>query len=228
MRWQIIVVAVLVIFGAFLYISTLTGPIEPIGRLGFVKLANPDIYPGHPHAQLLAKYAEERGSKCALVVHYAGDSNYRQFKEGNVTIIELAFIDKKGASTDINLTEVMQTFVFGIPSDRWTYRADGKEFKTMDEAMAYVNKVAAQNGQKGPIPMVWHGTARAGNPLINPGCGFPLYVQITWKYYGRLAAYYYIIKGMITPFISLPYRNFELQHASELQYYYTHDMLNYE
>ena len=35
-------------------------PFEPIGRLGFVKLANPDMYPGHPHSQLLAEYAKEK------------------------------------------------------------------------------------------------------------------------------------------------------------------------
>lgn len=228
MKWQVIVIVLLVIFGAYLFISSLLGPIEPVGRLGLVKLANPDMYPGHPHSQLLAQYAEERGSKCALVVHYAGDSNYRHYKEGNVMIIELAFIDKKNkASTDIKWDDVIQTFIFGVPEDRWTYKADGREFKNLDQAMAYVNELAAENGQRGPIPTVWHGTARAGNPLINPGCGFPLYVQLTWKYYGRFAAYYYIIKGLITPFIDLPYRNYELQHSPELQYYYVHHMLDY-
>ncbi|MDP3065757.1 MAG: hypothetical protein Q8N08_03380 [Methanobacteriaceae archaeon] len=229
MKWQLIIVLILVLFGGYLFLSSLMGPVDPIGRLGFVKLANPDMYPGHPHSQLLAQYAQQRGSKCALVVHFAGDSNYRHYKEDNVTIIELAFVDKVNkAKTDIDWNDVLQTFVFGIPKDRWQYKADGLVFDNYDDAMAYVNNLAAKNGQQGPIPMVYHGTARAGNPIINQGCGFPLYVQISWYQYGRVAAYYYILKGMIQPYFSLPYRNFELQHASELQYYYTNGMLDYE
>jgi hypothetical protein len=229
MRWQFIIIVILVLFGGYLYISSLTGPVDPVGRLGLIKLANPDMYPGHPHSQVLAQYAKERGSKSALVVHFAGDSNYRHYMEGDVMIIELAFVDKvNNAKTDINWNEVMQTFIFGIPKDRWQYKADGKVFDNYDDAMAYVNSLAEQNGQKGPIPMVYHGTARAGNPIINQGCGFQLYVQICLYQYGRFAAYYYILKGMLLPYLSLPYRNFELQHASELQYYYTHGMLNYE
>lgn len=229
MRWQLIVIVILVIFGGYLYISSLTGPVDPVGRLGLVKLANPDMYPGHPHSQVLAQYAKEKGSKTALVLHYAGDSNYRHYMEGDVMIIELAFVDKVNkASTDINWNDVMQTFLFGIPKDRWEYKADGKVFENYDDAMAYVNSLAKENGQQGSIPMVYHGTARAGNPIINQGCGFPLYVQICWYQYGRFAAYYYILKGMLQPYLSLPYRNFELQHSSELQYYYTHGMLNYE
>ena len=76
--------------------------------------------------------------------------------------------------------------------------------------------------------MVWHGTARSGNPIFTQGCGLPLYFYITWQEYGALAAYYYTLKGMVTPYLSLPYRNYELQHASELQYYYTHGMLDYQ
>jgi hypothetical protein len=229
MRWQFIVIGILILFGGYLYISSLAGPVDPVGRLGFVKLANPDMYPGHPHSQVLAQYAKERGSKTALVVHYAGDSNYRHYMEGDVMIIELAFVDKKNkATTDIDWNDVMQTFLFGIPKDRWQYKADGLVFDNYDDAMAYVKNLSAQNGQKGPITMVYHGTARAGNPIINQGCGFPLYVQICWYQYGRFAAYYYVLKGMLLPYLSLPYRNFELQHASELQYYYTHGMLNYE
>jgi hypothetical protein len=40
----------------------LNGPIEPMGRLAFVKLLNPDMYPGHPHSVLLAQEAEATGS----------------------------------------------------------------------------------------------------------------------------------------------------------------------
>ena len=227
MRWQFIIIIVLLLFGGYLFISVLIGPVEPIGRLGFVKFSNPDMYPGHIHSQDLAQYAHQQGSKCALVVHYAGDSNYRHYKEGDVTIIELAFVDRVNrAKTDIDWNDVFKTFMYGIPKDRWQYKADGKIFENYDDAMAYVNKLAAENGQKGPMPMVYHGTVRAGNPIINQGCGFPLYVQIIWYQYGRLAAYYYIITGMIEPYLDLSSRFFELQHASELQYYYTHGFLN--
>jgi hypothetical protein len=229
LKWQFIIVILLSIFGVFLFFSALLGPVDPVGRLGFVKFANPDMFPGHPHSEVLADYGKQRGSKCVLVVHYAGDSNYRHYTENNVTIIELAFVDKVNrAKTDIDWNDVLQTFIYGIPKDRWKYKADGKIFDDYDEAMAYVRKIARQKGQQGPIPMVYHGTARAGNPIVNQGCGFPLYVQICWYEYGRWAAYYYIIKGMIQPYLSLPYRTFEWTHASELQYYYTQGMLNYE
>ncbi len=87
--------------------------------------------------------------------------------------------------------------------------------------MAYVRKIAEQKGQQGPIPMVYHGTARAGNPLLIKAVDFHCTSRICWYEYGQWAAYYYIIKGMIQPYLSLPYRTFEWTHASELQYYYT-------
>ena len=229
MKWQVILLAVLFIFGGYLVISTYMSPFEPIGRLGFVKLANPDMYPGHPHSQLLAEYAKERNSKCAVVVHFAGDSNYRHYMEGDVLIIEMAFIDTKGtgAAGPSNFTDSINLALNGPPDGRYKFKADGIEFDNWKDARKYILKLAAQNGQEGPMPMVWHGTSRAGNPVFSQGCGLPLYFYITWKEYGRFAAYYYVVTGMLTPYISLPYRNFELQHGSELQYYYTHGMLDY-
>ncbi|MBI5459683.1 hypothetical protein [Methanobacterium sp.] len=230
MKWQVILLIVLAIFGGYLVISTMTGPFEPVGRLGFVKLANPDMYPGHAHSQLLAEYAKEKGSKCALVVHFAGDSNYRHYKEGDVLIIEMAFIDTNGTGAEgaTNYMDSLKLALFGVPDGRYKFKADGLTFNNWNDARKYIKKLAAQNGQEGPIPMVWHGTARSGNPIFSQGCGFPLYFYITWKEYGQFAAYYYVLKGMLTPYLNLPYRDYELQHASELQYYYTHDMLNYQ
>jgi hypothetical protein len=230
MKWQLIVVLILILIGSYLFFSTLIGPIEPMGRLGLVKLANPDMYPGHPHSKLLAEYARDKGSKSALVVHFAGDSNYQHYMEGDVMIIEMAFIDTQGTGAEgpTNYSDSLKIALFGVPDGRYKFKIDGKEFSNFDSAMKYVNQIAAQNGQKGPIPMVWHGTARQGNPIFNQGCGFPLYFYIVWKYYGPVAAYYYTIKGMLLPYLSLPYKNFELQHASELQYYYVHDLLNYQ
>jgi hypothetical protein len=228
--YVILALIVLLLIIGFFYVQNqnVSGSIEPLGRLGFVKLANPDMYPGHPHPQVLAQYAREKGSKCALVVHYGGDSNYRRFLEGDVLILELAYVDPKGLTTEINWYDVLQTILFGVDEHKWKYRADGIEFNTLDEGLNYINEVAKNNGQEGPIPMVWHGSVRTGSPTLNQGCGFPLYVLITWKEYGRIAAYYDVLTGMILPYFKLPYRNFELQHAKELQYYYTHGMLNYE
>ncbi len=231
MRWGIVIVVILLLLGGYIYIASLNGNIEPLGRLGFVKLANPDMYPGHPHSQLLANYAEERNSKCALVVHFAGSSNYRSYMEDDVFIIEMAFIDTQGTAQTYNSVDWFDSIkvaIFGVPDGRYKYKSDGQIFNTYDEAMAHVNKLAKQHGQQGPIPMVWHGTARSGNPIFTQGCGYPLYFDIARREYGIIPAYYYTLKGMIFPYFSLPYRNFELQHASELQYYYTHGLINYE
>jgi len=230
MRWGIVIVIILLLMGGLIFVSSANGTIEPLGRLGFVKLANPDMYPGHPHSQLLAQYAEERGSNCALVVHFAGSSNYRSYMEGNVYIIEMAFIDTQGtgATGDINYLDSLKVALFGVPDGRYKYKSDGKVYDTYEEAMDHVYKKAADHGQEGPIPMVWHGTARSGNPIITQGCGYPLYFEIARREYGIIPAYYYTLKGMLLPYFDLPYRNFELQHASELQQYYTQGTLDYE
>ncbi len=65
---------------------------DPVGRLGFVKFANPDMSSRPPHSECWLTMVNKR-SKCVLVVHYS-DSNYRHYTENNVTIIELAFVDK--------------------------------------------------------------------------------------------------------------------------------------
>ena len=146
-------------------------------------------------------------------------------------IIEMAFIDTQGTAATynrVNWLDSLKVAIFGVPDGRYKYKSDGQVFNTYDEAMAHVNKLAKEHGQKGPIPMVWHGTARSGNPIFIQGCGYPLYFDIVRREYGIIPAYYYTLKGMIFPYFSLPYRNFELQHASELQYYYTHGLINYE
>lgn len=231
MRWGIVVIAIFLLIGGYIYISSLGGDIEPLGRLGLVKLANPDMYPGHPHSQLLAKYAEDRGSKCALVVHFAGSSNYRSYQEGDVYIIEMAFIDTQGSAATYNgqdWLDSLKVAIFGVPDGRYKFKSDGKVYNSYEDAMDHVYELARKHGQKGKIPMVWHGTARNGNPIIVQGCGYPLFFEIARHEYGIIPAYYYTLKGMLLPYFDNPYRNFELQHASELQYYYTHGMLDYE
>lgn len=56
-RSAYIIIGAILLFGAYLYGVTALSPVEPVGRLGFVKLANPDMYPGHPQSKVLASYA---------------------------------------------------------------------------------------------------------------------------------------------------------------------------
>ena len=232
MKWLLITLAILAIIIGYSYITVSSGPIEPLGRLAFVKTMNPDFYPGHAHSKLLAQYADEHNSKTALVVHMAGGSNYRSYQEGNVYIIEVAFIDTQGIGSaslnQINFMDSLKVALFGVPEGRYKYMSDGKIYDTYDEMMDHVNTLAQTHGQEGPIPIVWHGNARTDNPILVQGDGFPLYFQILTKTYGIIPAYVYMISGMIYPYIHNPYRNFELQHASELQYDYNKGLLNHD
>jgi hypothetical protein len=229
MRWSLVILAVLLLIVGYAYVSTLNGPITPEGRLAFVKVANPDMYPGHLHSQLLAKFANESGSKSILVVHFAGDSNYRCYKEGNVEILELAFVDTQGtgAAGDTNYWDSLKIALFGVPDGRYQYKTDGKVFNNLDDALNYLYGIAEKNGQEGPIPMYWHGTARKDNPMFAQGCGFPLFFDIVRKKYGIIPAFVYTLRGMIMPYFTDPYANFELQHATELQNYYQEGMINF-
>lgn len=229
MKWFLIVLALLALLVGYSFITVSNGPIEPLGRAAFVKLYNPDFYPGHPHSQLLAKYAEERGSNCALVCHFGGSSNYRSYQEGNVYIIELAFIDTQGtgAAGPTNYLDSLKIALFGVPDGRYKYKSDGMIFNTYDAAMNHVYTLEQEHGQQGPIPMVWHGDARSGNPILVQGCGFPLYFYILQKTYGMIPAYVYTIYGIIFPYINNPYRFYELEHSSELQTLYQEGDLNY-
>lgn len=227
MNWKVILILLVLIVAVFSYVSSLSGPYAPMGRLSFVKILNPDISPGNPHSTLAAKYAKERGSNTVLVVHLAGHrSGYPNYWEGDVYIMELGFIDKqRGYSTKVDWGDVIQGFLFGQANDRYDYVSDGKIFHNLDDALAYLDKKAAQNGQVGPRLMFWHGTVRSDNPIINQGCGLPLYYQICDHYYGRLGAYYYVITGIIFPYLNSPYRNFELMNSAQLQYDYNHGLL---
>jgi hypothetical protein len=117
--------------------------------------------------------------------------------------------------------------LFGVPEGRYKYLSDGKTYTSYDEMMKHVKDVAQKNGHKGKIPMFWHGTARNGTPIITQGCGYPLYFQILEKNYGIIPAYLYMISGMIFPYIYNPYRNFEIQNASQLQNYYNNGSLDF-
>ena len=229
MRWSLVILAVLLLIVGYAYVSTLNGPITPEGRLAFVKVANPDMYPGHLHSQLLAKFANESGSKSILVVHFAGDSNYRCYKEGNVEILELAFVDTQGtgAAGDTNYWDSLKIALFGVPDGRYQYKTDGKVFNNLDDVLNYLYGIAEKNGQEGPIPMYWHGTARKDNPMFAQGCGFPLFFDIVRKQYGVIPAFVYTLRGMIMPYFKDPYANFEVQHATELQNYYQEGMINF-
>jgi hypothetical protein len=235
----VILMSISAIVIVYSYSIVSKGPINPLGRLSFVKIENPDMYPGHPHANLLAKYAEERGSQCALVLHFAGSSNYLSFPQAtnmtssgqtSVYIIEVAFIDTQGSGSanlgQINLLDSIKVALFGVPDTRYKYMSDGKVYNTYNEMMAHVNQLAKAHGQKGPIPMVWHGSVRDDNPYIDPGCGFPLYFQILTKNYGIIPAYTYLIYGLIFPYINDPYTHYELTNYAQLQKQYNAGELN--
>jgi hypothetical protein len=226
MKWKIVVILLVIIVAGYAYVSSLNGPYTPMGRLSFVKILNPDMAPGNPHSKLVAQYAQDRGSNTALVVHLAGHkSGYPCYYEGNVFIEELGLIDNGGYSTNIKWGDVIQGFLFGIPDSRYQYVSDGIIFDNLTDALNYLDQRAAENGQVGPRLLFWHGTVRNDNPIINQGCGLPLYYKICDHYYGRLGAYYYTFTGMIFPYLNSPYRNFEIMNAPELQYDYNHGLL---
>ncbi|WP_067091011.1 hypothetical protein [Methanobrevibacter curvatus] len=234
--WVVIGIAIILLFGFYLWGVTQFSLIEPVGRLTVTKVGNPDIFPQHSNAKVLSEYAAKSGSKCVLIVHYGGDSNYRHFHEDDdnilapdgVNVLELAFVDPSTYKTYVDWGEVFSSFIFGIPEDRYDYKADGEYFDTLDEALNYIDGLAKDRGQVGPIPMFYHGTVRADNPYMNPGCGFPLYTQIAWKQYGRFGAYFYIVKGLIWPFVSNKYYPYEISHLSSLQFLYNSGRLNYQ
>jgi hypothetical protein len=235
----ILMAASAVIIG-YSYSIVSNGPIQPLGRLSFVKIANPDMYPGHTHANLLGQYAAEQGSQCILICHFAGSSNYRSFpqdvnnstsyKNGSVYIIEVAFIDTKGSGSStlnqVNYLDSLKVALFGVPDGRYKYMSDGVVYNSYDQTMDYVNALAKENGQNGPLPMVWHGTVRRDNPILDPGCGFPLYFQILTKTYGLIPAYTYMIYGLIFPYFNSPYTHYELSNYADLQKLYNSGNLN--
>ncbi len=229
MKWYISFIIIIIVLAGIVYLSTDSSEnVEPLGRLGFVKIANPDMYPDHVHANLLSEYAQEHGSKCALVLHYAGSSNYMDFDNGNTYIIEMAFMDTAGAQVDIDWGQVLDYGINGVPEDIWDYKVNGEIYDSFDDAWNRVLEISAEHGQEGPIPMVWHGTVREGNIFVNPGCGFPLYYQICCKEFGHISGIFHMASGSVFPYFNDPYRAYEIEHSSELQYYYTNNMLNYE
>lgn len=236
----VVALGLIAVIIGYSYITVSNGPIEPMGRLSFVKIANPDMFPGHPHANLLGKYALERGSPCVMVLHFAGSSNYRSFPEvvndttshqsGNVYVIEVAYIDTQGGGSksmsQIDLFDSLKVAIYGVPDGRYKYMSDGTIYNTYDEMMAHVKQLEQAHNQTGPLPTVWHGTVRTDNPLIDPGCGFPLYFQIMTKNYGIVPAYVYTAYGLMQIFLYSPYWKYELTHATELQTLYNEGALN--
>jgi len=233
------VFAILILIVGYSYVTVSNGPITPLGRLSFVKVENPDMFPDHPHSILLADDAAQRGSACALVVHFAGSSNYRSYQQkvsnnisnnSSVYIIEASYIDTHGIGSaslkQINMWDSMKVAIFGVPDGRYVYVSDGNIYPTYDALMTHVNEIAQEHGQQGPIPMVWHGTVRTDNPNIDPGCGFPFYFQILCKTYGILPAYVYTLYGLIFPYMNDPYKDYELSNSTTLQKMYNNGTLN--
>ncbi len=196
--------AIIAVIIGYSYVTVSNGPIEPLGRLAFVKLANPDMYPGHPHSVLLSQEAQKVGSKTALVLQLYGGSNYRSYQEGNVYIIEVAFIDTQGAGSislnQVNFLDSVKVALFGVPPGRYEYMSDGVVYPTYASMMQHVETLAQEHGQVGPIPMFFKGTVREGSPVITPGEGFPLYFQILTNTYGIVPAWIYTFTGLLAPY----------------------------
>lgn len=231
MKWALIALGIIIVIVGYSYVTVSNGPIEPLGRLAFVKLTNPDMYPGHPHSILLANEAQAKGSKVALVLQLYGGSNYRSYEESNgVYIIEVAFIDTRGAGSinmgQINFLDSLKVGLFGVPDNRYKYMSDGVVYDNYTSMMQHVDTLAAEHGQVGPIPMVFKGTVRQGSPLITPGEGFPLYFQILTKTYGIIPAWVYTFYGLLTPYFTDPFALYELTNSGQLQYEYNNGMLD--
>lgn len=229
MKGKTILLLILILFGSYLVLTSGVSQYDPAGRAGFVKLKNPDMYKGNPHSEFVASYTKKQGSNTALVVHTAGHtSGYPCYHEGDVYIMELGFIDKeRGYQPYLDWNDIINGFIFGLSEDRYNYVSDGIVFHNLDDALDYLDKKAKQNGQVGKRVLFYHGTVRGGTPIINQGCGFPLYYLLLSHEYGRIGAYYYIITGAMFPYLNNPYKDFELMHASDLQYYYNNNLLNY-
>jgi hypothetical protein len=116
--------------------------------------------------------------------------------------------------------------IFGVPDGRFRYVSDGMVFNNITSAMDYLNERAQAHGQVGKVVMVWHGTVRGGNPNFNLGCGAPLYFNICWYEYGRWAAYYYMVTGILFPYFNSPYTWYELTNAKQLQDAYNSGQLD--
>lgn len=230
-----IVFALLLILG-FVYVSSATsnGEYDFLGRLAFVKISNPDIYTGSPHDELAVKYAKERGSNTILILHFAGHTNgesYPNYLDGDVLVEELGFQDnatdyKLNNSLSWAIQSSLPIFLFGVQDGRYRYVSNGHVFYNLNDALDYLDEVAAQHGQKGKTVVVYHGTARGGSPIYMLGDGLPLYFQMVWHKYGRLAAYYYLLKGMLFPYYSSPYTFYELTNSQRLQDLYNNGGLD--
>lgn len=237
MNWKIwiaIILTLIIVGCAYVNLSTANGEYQPLGRLSFVKLSNPDMYSGSPHTELATKYAQDRGSNTVLVVHFAGHTggeSYPDYLDGDVLVEELGYQDsatdyKENNSMDWLIKSSIQELIFGIPDGKFRYVSNGHIFYNLDDALTYLDELAAQHGKVGKTVIVYHGTARGGNPNIMLGCGVPLYYQIVWDKYGRLAAYYYLISGILFPYFNSPYSFYELSNAQKLQDLYNNGGLD--
>ncbi len=228
--WSLVALTIIGIIICYSYVTVSNGPIEPLGRLAFVKLMNPDMYPGHPHSVLLSQEAQNVGSKCVLVLQLYGGSNYRSYQEGNVFIIEVAFIDTQGEGSislsQVNFLDSLKVALFGVPPNRYEYMSDGTVYPNYDAMMAHVETLAQEHGQQGPLPMVFKGTVRVGNPMITPGEGFPAYFQILTNTYGIIPAWIYTFIGLFEPYFHDPYAYSELSNYTQWQDAYNQGLLD--
>jgi hypothetical protein len=219
MKWKITaVILIIILITVAVYSMSINTEFQPLGRLSFVKISNPDMYSGSPHSKLAAKYAHDRGSNTVLVVHLAGHTTgYPNYMEGDVLIEELGFQDSAtNYKENNNLTWLIQNSIqillFGVPDGRFRYVSDGIVFNNLSDALKYLDEKTVAHRNKGKTLLLYHGTARGGSPEIMVGCGVPLYFQVLEHEYGRVGSYYYLL--------------YELQNAQNLQNEYNKGQLD--
>ena len=236
-KWPIIIVflaAIMILSSMYVSSEASDDKYEFLGRLAFVKISNPDIFEGSPHSKLAAQYAKDRGSNTVLLLHFAGHTSgqsYPNYLEDDVLVLELGFQDgatdyKLNNSEDWLKHSTFTMFMFGVPNDRFRYVSNGHIFYNLEDALYYLDQVAAQYGQEGKIVVLYHGTARGGNPNIMLGDGIPLFFEMVWLRHGRLAAYYYLLSGMLFPYYNSPYASYELFNSEQHQTLYNDNGLN--
>lgn len=231
-RWKAIIVLIILFLVVAVYSMSLMSEFQPLGRLSFVKITNPDMYTGSVHSKLAAQYAKERGSNTVLVLHLAGHTTgYPNYDEGGVLIEELGFQDSFTDYKENNnifwlIQNSLLILTFGVPDGRFRYVSDGIVFNNLDDALNYLDQKAVSHGKVGKTVLLYHGTARGGSPEIMVGCGAPLYFQVLDREYGRISAYYYLFTGLLFPYYNNPYTLYELQNAQQLQKEYNQGQLD--
>ncbi len=228
------IITAMVAVGLVSYVTTLVWEYEkvskifgdPMGRIAYVKLHNPDVAPGTPHIVKLVKFAKEHGYDKVLVIHNAGVIGYVHFKYRGVLIVQLGWMDKRGNYAPPNENMVWEDILYGHRPAQGVWVADDRTWPSERAAVKHV--LSLLRSTPGRTMFVWHGSVRYGNPLLDPGCGGEPYYWLLFKYGGRVLAYTMMIVGDFSPFLFYGWKftEEELLHYKTLQKLYNDGFLN--